>query len=158
MKGGLAGLGLNKQKEAVSRIAIDHVLSLVCQEFNATLSLEEFLGDVESRSFPCAVCDYVLRDSTGRVAAVVEAKRCLTEDMSLQASGVVQVAIQILQAADLGVVATKHLGLATDGRRWAALCPTVNWFALTPALDLLDPGAETVLRGALAELLACSRV
>ena len=80
VKGGLAGLGADGEKEAVSRIAIDHVLSLVCRESNATLSLEEFLGDrdPESRAFPCAVCDYVLRDSTGRVAAIVEAKKIWT--------------------------------------------------------------------------------
>ena len=73
--------------------------------------------------------------------------------MSSLASGVVQAALQILQAVKLGIVAIRHTAFATDGRRWAALCPTSKWFALTPALDLVDPGAEAVLRGALAALL-----
>ena len=154
VRDGLAGLGADGQKEAVSRIAIDHILSLVCRRSKATLSLEEWLGDPETRVFPSAVCDYVMRNSSGKVAAIIEAKRCKAgADVSLLSCGVVQVALQSLQAQYDGMMAKKHVGVVTDGRRWALLSPTQRWFALTPVLDLLEDGAEAVLRCVLSELL-----
>ena len=58
-----------------------------------------------------------------------------------------------LQAQYDGMMAKKHVGVVTDGRRWALLSPTQRWFALTPVLDLLEDGAEAVLRCVLSELL-----